>query len=182
MESVPRSIISTVASDPSSKTLFYRAGELAKLCGVSKDTLRYYERQGLLPAPDRSAGGYRRYPADSLKRVRLIRSALAIGFSVDELARIFESRRRGEAPCRHVRELTAARLEEIERTLVDLSEARDALRLLLKEWDKRLNGLGSNECAGLLESLAQADSGQGTVTVPRVPRIRRENTGKRSNK
>ena len=62
-----------------------RSGELARLTGVSRDTLRLYERRGLLPAPGRSESGYRRYGTSAAHRVRLIRAALSIGFTIDEL-------------------------------------------------------------------------------------------------
>jgi len=75
------------------------SGELARLAGVSSDTLRYYERQRLLPDVPRSASGYRLFPPEALARVRLIRGALSIGFSVRELAAIFGERDRGGVPC-----------------------------------------------------------------------------------
>jgi hypothetical protein len=81
LESVPTFIIQSVQP---ARPL--RSGELAKLAGVSPDTLRYYERNRLLPAPPRAANGYRCYPAQSLERVQLIRRALGLGFSVEELA------------------------------------------------------------------------------------------------
>nr|MDQ5839375.1 MerR family transcriptional regulator [Acidobacteriota bacterium] len=87
------------------KKEFLRAGELARAAGVSTDTLRHYERKGVLACPRRSANGYREYPADALARVRLVRRALAVGFTLDELARILRARERGVAPCREVREL-----------------------------------------------------------------------------
>jgi DNA-binding transcriptional MerR regulator len=61
-----------------------RSGELAQLAGVSPDTLRHYERKGLLAAPHRSPNGYREYPASALDRVRLIRRALAVGFTLSD--------------------------------------------------------------------------------------------------
>jgi len=78
------------------------SSELARLAGVSTDTLRYYERLRLLPTAPRSAAGYRLFPAQALDRVRLIRGALAIGFSVRELTTIFAERDRGGAPCQRV--------------------------------------------------------------------------------
>jgi len=65
------------------------SGELARLAGVSGDTIRFYERSGLLPAAPRSASGYRIFPRHALRRVQVIRSALDIGFSVRELADVF---------------------------------------------------------------------------------------------
>ncbi|MGH9821935.1 MAG: heavy metal-responsive transcriptional regulator [Blastocatellia bacterium] len=135
---------------------FFRSGELAALTGVSKDTLRYYERVGLLGPPERASNGYRRYSVASLTRVRLIRSALAVGFSVEELAGILAMRKRGDPPCRKVRQLAASKLADIERALSELTAARDQLRDLLTDWDELLAGTAVSECAGLLESLAKS--------------------------
>jgi DNA-binding transcriptional MerR regulator len=66
-----------------------RSGELARLTGVSTDTLRVYERRGLLSKPRRSANGYREYPPEAHVRVRLVQRALAIGFTLDELPQVF---------------------------------------------------------------------------------------------
>src|SRR4029078_7507815 len=90
------------------------AGELARLAGVSSDTLRHYERKGVLPKPLRLSNGYRKYPANSLDRVRLIRRALDVGFTLAELARFMKARDRGQAPCREVRALAAEKLAELE--------------------------------------------------------------------
>src|SRR5579864_2006270 len=93
----------------SSKRHFLRSSELAKLAGVSTDTLRHYERVGVLSAR-RSENGYREYSLDAIDRLRLIRSALAVGFTLTELGSIFEVRKRGGAPCHHVRDLAAGKL------------------------------------------------------------------------
>ncbi|MCI0336006.1 MAG: heavy metal-responsive transcriptional regulator [Acidobacteria bacterium] len=130
-----------------------RSGELARLAGVSSDTLRHYERKGLL-APRRSPNGYREYPAHALDRVRLIRSALAIGFKLDELARILKIRDAGGAPCHQVRALAQAKLDEIDMLVREITEIRDELQEVLKDWDKRLESVEANEPAKLLESLA----------------------------
>jgi DNA-binding transcriptional MerR regulator len=110
-----------------------RSGELARLAGVSTDTLRHYERKGVLAAPRRSANGYREYPAEALERVRLVRRALAVGFKLDELARILKERERGRAPCRQVREMAAAKLAEIETRLKELTVMRRELKATLEE-------------------------------------------------
>jgi DNA-binding transcriptional MerR regulator len=78
------------------------SSELARLAGVSTDTLRYYERLRLFPPVPRSAAGDRLFPAQALDRVRPIRGALAIGFSIRELTAIFAERDRGGAPCQRV--------------------------------------------------------------------------------
>lgn len=130
-----------------------RSGELARLAGVSSDTLRHYERKGLLARPRRSSNGYREYLASDLDRVRLVRGALGIGFSLDELARILDVRDRGGAPCHQVRALAATKLTEVETQLAELGTLRDELRRLLENWDALLSNAPA-ERAGLLESLA----------------------------
>ncbi|HEX8338372.1 MAG TPA: heavy metal-responsive transcriptional regulator [Pyrinomonadaceae bacterium] len=137
-----------------SKKAYARAGELARAAGVSTDTLRHYERKGVLAAPRRSANGYREYPPGALERVLLVRRALAFGFTLDELARVLRTRERGGVPCREVRALAAGKLEEVESRLRELRELRVELRAILGEWDERLSGAADGERAGLLESLA----------------------------
>ena len=131
-----------------------RAGELARLAGVSTDTLRHYERKGVLQRPRRAANGYRQYPPGALARVLLVRRALAVGFTLDELARVLSVRDGGAAPCKEVRALAATKLAEVEERLAQLGELRDELRATLKDWDGRLAKTTGGGRAGLLESLA----------------------------
>ena len=130
------------------------SGQLACLAGVSTDTLRYYERRGLLPSIARSASGYRLYPTDTLRRVRLIRGALSIGFSIDELVAIFRERDRGGAPCRRVRTLAAEKLLALEARLRELQSWRRELRNTLARWDRLLRKTPRGKRAGLLEAFA----------------------------
>ena len=90
------------------------SGQLARLSGVSTDTLRHYERLGLLPIPERSDANYREYPCASVQRILLIQGALNIGFSLDELKTILDERDRGRAPCRGVRVLLEVKMRDIE--------------------------------------------------------------------
>jgi DNA-binding transcriptional MerR regulator len=133
----------------------FLSGELARLAGVSTDTLRHYERKGVLPKARRLDNGYRKYPPDSLDRVRLIRRALAVGFTLDELAQFLKARDRGQAPCREVRALAEEKLAELEGHLEEMLALRDEMRGMLKDWDRRLGGKKAGERAGLLESLAR---------------------------
>lgn len=144
------------------KKSFIRAGELAKAAGVSTDTLRHYERKGVLPRPRRGANGYRQYPPEALARVLLVRRALAVGFTLDELARVLSVRDRGAAPCREVRALAAVKLADVEERLAQLAELRGELRATLEEWDVRLARTSDGGRAGLLESLA-ASGARGKV-------------------
>jgi len=129
-----------------------KAGTLAKRVGVSTDTLRYYERQGLLPRPPRAANGYRAYPESALSRVQLIRRGLALGLSVAELARLLAVRERGGAPCRKARSLLAEKLELLDGRIVELRALRRTLRATLSDWDSRLARTPEGARASLLEA------------------------------
>lgn len=133
-----------------------RSGELARRAGVSPDTLRHYERRGLLPRPERSAAGYRLYSGAALERVRLIRGALSIGFTVSELGTILADRDRGGAPCRRVRGLAAEKLAAVQLQLRALRFWRRQLRAALADWDRRLKNTPEGKRAGLLEAFVVA--------------------------
>jgi DNA-binding transcriptional MerR regulator len=130
-----------------------RSGELAQAAGVSSDTLRHYEKLGLLAEPARRGNGYRVYPAEALERVRLIQGGLAIGFTLAELATFLGLRDSGRAPCRRVRAAAGERLAEVESRIDELCRFRDDLRRTLAVWDRRLGGAADGEPLRLLESL-----------------------------
>jgi DNA-binding transcriptional MerR regulator len=160
----------------SSEKSFYRSGELAELAGVSSDTLRHYERKGVLAHPLRTANDYRQYPATALQRVRLIRRALAVGFTLDELATVLSVRDRGGAPCMEVRTLAVAKLADVEIRLREMVELRTELRAVLKDWDKRLARRAPGQRVHLLESLNAGRNGglgnrrQGSVNLAKKKR------------
>lgn len=137
------------------------------LSGVSTDTLRFYERQRLISRPNRSANGYREYPTATLHRIRVIQSALAIGFTVKELAKIFHKREHGEVPCREVRDLAVQKLQFIESQLQHLKKARKQLSNVIQSWAKELNGSDPLVRAHLLDKLAANDS----VPLENFPRL-----------
>lgn len=130
-----------------------RSAALARLAGVSVDTLRHYEIKGLLAPPPRTASGYRQYPPEALARVRLVRRAVALGFTLDEIARVLAVRDRGGAPCRGVRALAQSKLAAIESRLVELTAARDLMRRVLARWDDLLAAAPPDGRAGLLDAL-----------------------------
>lgn len=136
-----------------------RSGELARLAGVSTDLLRHYERIGIVPRPERASNGYRQYPAKALDRVQAVRRSLSLGFSLSELARIFAIRDHGGAPCRKVRNLAAEKLQQVERSLLELKALRRQLRETLVDWDRRLGKTPAGRRAELLHSLHQGSSG-----------------------
>lgn len=127
------------------------SGELARLCGVSPDTIRHYERLGVLPAAARGANRYRCFPRETAGRVMLIRRALAIGFSLAEVGRILRQRDAGGAPCRNVRALAGEKLADLERRIEEMIAVRDELRTMIEEWDVRLAATRDGELAHLLE-------------------------------
>ncbi|MBK5257472.1 MAG: MerR family DNA-binding transcriptional regulator [Vicinamibacteria bacterium] len=130
------------------------SGELARRAGVSPDTLRHYERVGVLAKPARSANNYRIYPEAALDRVLLIRRALGFGFSLVELAVVLRERDRGGLPCRKVRALAALKLASTETRLAELTNLRDDLRLLLENWDRQLDAAPPGKQVHLLDSLS----------------------------
>ena len=152
---------------------FLRAGELAQSAGVSTDTLRHYESKGVLTKPRRSRNGYREYPLEALARVRLVRRALAVGFTLDELAQILEERDKGGVPCRAVRILAAEKLRDIETQIGELVFVREELRATLTNWDALLAGKNVVERAGLLEALVSVDSPHNQTLL--APNWRRRN-------
>jgi DNA-binding transcriptional MerR regulator len=107
-----------------------RIGEVAAATGTTTKTLRFYEQAGLLPAADRSTSGYRRYAPDILERLHFIRRSQAAGLTLAQIRTILEIRDAGHAPCAHVEELLADRLEEIDRQIADLRELRATVAAL----------------------------------------------------
>lgn len=112
-------------------------GQVAKGAGVSVQAVRYYERLGLLPTTNRTPAGYRIYGPESVDRLRFIRQAQGLGFSLDEIKEILRLRYEGQSPCDCVRNLLKKRLETIEHEIRQLVRFRHDLRKTL-ERSKRL--------------------------------------------
>ena len=130
-----------------------RSGDLARLTGVSADTLRHYETMRILPAPLRSASGYRLYSQDAADRVRLVQRALQLGFTLTELSDIFRARDRGEVPCHRVLKMMAEKLSSLERRIQDLRHTQRYMRQLVRDWRKLLARTAPGSKAMLLHSL-----------------------------
>jgi DNA-binding transcriptional MerR regulator len=133
-------------------------GDVARACGVSVDTIRWYEKQGVLAPVQRARNGYRVYGAETIERVRVVRRAIAVGFSVAELARIFRQRAAGRPPCREVRALAARKLDDLDARIEELTALRAELAAMLDDWDARLSGTADGEAAHLLEGLSAVGS------------------------
>jgi DNA-binding transcriptional MerR regulator len=143
-----------------------QSGELARQAGVSTDTLRHYERLGLLAKAPRTSGGYRDYPAQTLERVRLIRRALSVGFSLPELTAILKMRDKGGAPCHRVRALAEAKLFQVQERIKELVGMRKQLEQTLKSWDAKLVRMRPGEQARLLEGLPESTTARRLTVRP----------------
>ena len=129
-------------------------GEVAARAGVSASTIRYYESVGLLKAPARSAAGYRRYPDSIVDELRFIRKAQALGFSLDELARVLQLTRSGQAPCADVLDMARSHLAAVEERITQLTRLRDHLAMEIAKWDGRSQPTCEGLCQIILESAA----------------------------
>lgn len=133
-----------------------RSGALAKAAGVSPDTIRHYERIGVLPRASRTESGYRVYPARAVERVLVVQRALRIGFTLAELAEVLKARDAGGAPCRRVYEIAQEKLMGIEADIEALKRTRRYLKKVLTDWKKRIKNTGPGQKAHLLHSLTEA--------------------------
>jgi DNA-binding transcriptional MerR regulator len=109
-----------------------KIGDVAVAAGVNIQTLRYYERRGLLEAPARTDSGHRIYDADAVRVVRFVKGAQSLGFTLEEVESLLELR--SEAlPRRDVRRLAQTRLAEVERKIAQLEGIRSTLGALIRE-------------------------------------------------
>ena len=111
-------------------------GRLAQATGVSAKTIRFYEEAGVLPPARRAANGYRQYDESDVRRLRFIRNARVLDFSLEELKEVLALRERGEAPCVHVMGLFTQKMEQIDAQIRHLQELRGDLRQLLAEGEQ----------------------------------------------
>jgi DNA-binding transcriptional MerR regulator len=130
-----------------------RSGEVASASGVNIETLRYYERRGLLAEPDRSPGGHRLYPAETVTVLRVIKAAQRLGFTLEEVADLLEVGRHRHRPTRRRRVHDAglkaraqAKLIEVEERITDLVTIRDNLQAVLDAGCADLIECAGNDC------------------------------------
>ncbi|WP_028206434.1 Hg(II)-responsive transcriptional regulator [Paraburkholderia nodosa] len=108
-------------------------GKLAKAAGVNIETIRYYQRRGLLDEPPKPSGGHRRYAPDQAKRVRFIRRAQALGFTLDEVGTLLTLD--SVCGCAETRTLAARKRDLIERKMADLTAMHQVLGELVHQCD-----------------------------------------------
>jgi len=129
-------------------------GALSKRTGCNIETIRYYEKAGILPAPARSPAGYRRYGRTDLKRLTFIRRARGLGFSIEEVRKLLKLADERKRPCAEVRVVAGAHLEDVQAKIADL---RTMERVLRETVAKCASGR-SPDCP-LIESLSREGPG-----------------------
>lgn len=147
-----------------------RSGALARAAGVSPDTIRHYEKVGVLPRASRTESGYRLYSANALERVLVIRRALGIGFMLAELGEVLKARDAGEVPCQNVYELAQEKLRAIRADIQAMKRTERYLKKVLNDWSKRIREAGPGQKSHLLNSLA----GSSRNSVRPANRLRRQ--------
>ena len=127
----------------------YKIGEVSKRSGVGIETLRFYEKSGLVDRPSRTASGYRVYDRAILERLAFIKKAQMLGFSLDEIRELIDHKRAGESPCGHVRAKVKSRLQDLDERIRQMMLYRDELAAELKQWEKTRESEG--HVCGLIE-------------------------------
>jgi DNA-binding transcriptional MerR regulator len=120
-----------------------RTGEVAERAGVNIQTLRYYERRGLLAEPVRSVGGHRLYPADTVALLHVIKAAQRLGFTLDEVSELLDAGRRRH-PTADLRQRATAKIAEIDARIADLTAIRTTLTAVVAA---RCDSLTNCTCA-----------------------------------
>lgn len=128
-------------------------GKVARAVGIGIETVRFYERQGLIEDPPRTASGYRLYPPETIERLLFIRRAKELGFTLQEISGLLDLRVEEAVPCAQVRGRAADKLSDIEHRIRDLQRMADVLRGLVAACD---SGSSSDPCP-ILEALARPD-------------------------
>jgi Hg(II)-responsive transcriptional regulator len=108
-----------------------RIGEVARRTGVNIQTLRYYERRGLLKKPPRTPTGYRQYPSETVRLIRFVKRAQELGFTLKEIKELLRLRDNQRASCTEVRSTAEVKLRDIDNKIDSLRRMRGALRILV---------------------------------------------------
>ena len=120
-----------------------KRGELARRTGVNLETIRYFERIGILPEPPRTEGGHRVYGESDVRTLGFVRRARSLGFTPEEVRTILALGGPGQAPCVEVREIAAHHLQQVRSKIADLVE----IERLLAETIEHCSGSQDSECA-----------------------------------
>ena len=128
-------------------------GKLASAASVGVETIRFYEREGLLPKPPRKRSGYRQYPPDAVARVMFIRRAKGLGFTLKEITELLELRVDPDKSCGDVRAMAKAKIVDVEQKIADLARIKGALEKLAKA----CRGKGPTSECPILEAIEKED-------------------------
>lgn len=112
-----------------------RSSQVAEKAGVNVQTLRYYERRGLLPQPERLDSGYRAYGTDAVRIVRFVRRAQHLGFSLDEVDSLLDLANGGPRDCNAARRMAREKIAQLDDKIVSLSAMRESLTRLVETCD-----------------------------------------------
>ena len=141
---------------------------LAEQAGTSADTVRYYERIGLLPETERSASGYRLYGDDAVERLRFIKRAQRFGLRLEAIAELLEVRQRGLCPCGHTRRLLEARVAELDEEMSALARLREDVVRMIDELPASPDA-GDWQCSSDLLQIRTGPSSQDQPTEKENP-------------
>jgi MerR family mercuric resistance operon transcriptional regulator len=126
-----------------------RIGEVARRAGVNIQTLRYYERRGLMKKPDRTPSGYRQYSPEAVRLIRFVKRAQELGFTLVEVEELLRLREDQRASCAQVRSAARAKVEDIDRKIKSLGRMKRALGVLIASCTSE----GSTRRCPILEAL-----------------------------
>ena len=133
-----------------------KIGEVARASGVGIETIRFYERDGLLAKPDRKPSGYRQYDPSVVARLQFIRDTKELGFALSEIRELLRLRFDAETRCAHIRDLATRKIKDIETRILNLQNMRRSLQKILKGCEQKntvddcplLKGLGNTSSVG----------------------------------
>ena len=132
-------------------------GEIAKAAEIGVETVRFYEREGLIAEPPRRQSGYRQYPPDTVHRLRFIRRAKDLGFTLNEIGELLDLRVDPTRSCAEVRQLARAKMADIEAKMHDLARIQAALT----EFVRTCRGKGPTSACPILDALDEQEAGHG---------------------
>ncbi|MBI1909851.1 MAG: MerR family transcriptional regulator [Deltaproteobacteria bacterium] len=133
-------------------------GELAKQCGVDPWTVRYYEKERLVPVAPRSSSRYRLYPQETIDIIRFIKTAQGLGLTLDEIKKVIEAKRLKGKPCEHVVELLETKISTLHQKMKEMGRLKKTIGGLLRNW-KRVRKSKTTCICEIIESAGRRKRG-----------------------